>query len=65
MVRKEPTLLVGEYYQRIKDERYAKEHGAITNKAHRELTDVTDRTALRDLKELIDRNIFRKQDKKS
>ncbi len=50
--------------KQVKAVRYAKEHGTITNKTYRELADVTDRTALRNLKELIDKNIFRKQDKK-
>jgi ATP-dependent DNA helicase RecG len=50
--------------RQVKAVLYAKEHGAITNKMYRELTDVKDRTALRDLKDLIDRNIFRKHDKK-
>jgi len=44
--------------------RFVKEKGRINNTEYRKLTDVTDRTALRDLKGLCDRNIFRKEDKK-
>jgi len=44
--------------------RFVKEKGRINNSEYRKLTDVTDRTALRDLKNLCDRNIFRKEDKK-
>jgi ATP-dependent DNA helicase RecG len=57
-------IALGLSERQVKAVRYAKEHGAITNKAYRELADVTDRTALRDLKELINRNIFSKRGKK-
>jgi len=50
--------------RQIKAVQYAKEHGTITNKVYQKLTDVAERTALRDLNDLIDRDIFRKQDKK-
>jgi ATP-dependent DNA helicase RecG len=61
---KERLTTLGLSDRQVKAVQYAKEHGSITNKAYRELVGVTDRTALRDLKDLIDRNIFRKQDKK-
>lgn len=61
---KERLTVLGLSDRQVKAVQYAKEHGSITNKAYRELVGVTDRTALRDLKDLIDRNIFRKQDKK-
>ncbi len=40
---------------------YLKSKGEITSSIYSELYDVTDRTALRDLKELIDLNIIKKQ----
>ena len=39
---------------------YVKEHGRITNAEYRELTGVSDRTVLRDLNELIEKHILRK-----
>jgi len=39
----------------IKAMQYAHEHGSITNKAYRELTGVSDRTAYRDLELLVER----------
>ncbi len=39
-------------------------HGEITYKANRRTHRVTKRTALRDFKDLCDRNIFGKQDKR-
>jgi len=60
----ERLVALGLSERQIKAVQYAKGHGAITNKAYRELADVTDRTALRDLNNLLDRNIFKKQDKK-
>ena len=60
----ERLVALGLSPRQIKAVQYAKEHGAITNKAYRELAAVTDRTALRDLNNLLDRNIFKKQDKK-
>jgi len=60
----ERLVALGLSERQVKAVQYTKEYGAITNKAYRELVDVTDRTALRDLKDLIDRNIFRKRDKK-
>lgn len=60
----ERLLALGLSERQINAVRYAKEHGSITNKTYRELTDVTDRTALRDLKALINKNVFKKLDKK-
>ena len=39
---------------------YVKKHGRITNAEYRELTGVSDRTVLRDLNELIEKHILRK-----
>ena len=61
---KEHLLALGLSERQIKAVRYVKETGTITNKEYRDMSDVTDRTALRDLKDLIDRNIFIKHDKK-
>jgi ATP-dependent DNA helicase RecG len=61
---KEHLLALGLSERQIKAVRYVKETGSITNKEYRDMSDVTDRTALRDLNDLIDRNIFIKQDKK-
>ena len=60
----ERLLALGLSDRQVKAVRYVKEHGTITNKEYRELEGVTDRTALRDLKELCDRKIFKKEDKK-
>lgn len=40
---------------------YIEKNGKITNKEYRELFDVTDRTALRDLKQLVDIGLLQKQ----
>jgi len=61
---KEHLLALGLSERQIKAVRYVREKGSITNKEYRDMTEITDRTALRDLNDLIDRNIFRKQDKK-
>ncbi len=50
-------------WRQVKAVRYAKVHGAITNMVYRELAEVTNRTTLRDLMDLINRNIFSKQGK--
>lgn len=60
----ERLVALGLSERQVKAVLYAKEHGAITNKAYREIAAVTDRTALRDLNNLLDRHIFKKQDKK-
>jgi predicted HTH transcriptional regulator len=39
---------------------FAKQNGSITNKQYRELTKITDRTALRDIKELIKKRVLYK-----
>lgn len=39
--------------------RYVHEHGSISNQQYRELTGVSDRTALRDLEALVMRGVLR------
>lgn len=39
---------------------YVKNHGRITNKEYQELTGVTDRTALREFKKLMEKGVFEK-----
>ena len=39
---------------------FIKQNGSITNKQYQKLTKITDRTALRDIKELINKKVLHK-----
>ncbi|MCX6699403.1 MAG: hypothetical protein NTV68_05680 [Methanomicrobiales archaeon] len=54
-------IALGLSERQVKAVRYAKEHGAITNKQYRELTGMSPRAALRELTDLCLREIFLKQ----
>ncbi|MBE9545612.1 MAG: hypothetical protein IMF02_14035 [Proteobacteria bacterium] len=42
---------------------FVKQNGSITNKQYQELTEITDRTALRDIKVLISKGVLQKMGK--
>ena len=56
-------IALGLSERQVKAVRYAKEHGAITNKAYREYSTVSASVALRELNDLCSRGIFLKKGK--
>ena len=58
---KEDLSKLGLNERQIKSVSYVRENGKITNKEYQELNNTIDRTALRDIEELMNKDIFKRE----
>ena len=63
-ISKEHLEKLGLSERKLKVIEFLKEKGSITNKEYQSLGGITDRTALRDLDDLVSKGLIRKQGKK-
>ncbi|MCL2073071.1 MAG: hypothetical protein FWH18_04055 [Marinilabiliaceae bacterium] len=61
LYNKEDLSKLGLNERQMKAVLYVRKNGKITNKEYQELNDTIDRTALRDIEELMNKNIFKRE----